>query len=48
MSLMEKIKCMFDLENFQAEKELNIVLAVFGIFLLVQAIVPYFQYGIIG
>lgn len=48
MSLMEKIKCMFDLENFQAEKELNIVLAVFGIFLLIQAIALWFQYGIIG
>ena len=48
MSLMEKIRHLFDQENFEAEKELNIVLAVFGIFLLIQAIAPWFQYGIIG
>lgn len=42
-----KITHMFDCESENPEKELLIVLAIFGAFMFEQAIVPYFQYGII-
>lgn len=51
MSLIEKITWkithMFDGESENPEKELLIVLAIFGVFMFEQAIVPYFQCGII-
>lgn len=45
--IMRKITRMFDCESENPEKELLIVLAIFGSFMFEQAIVPYFQYGII-
>lgn len=42
-----EITHLFDGESENPEKELLIVLAIFGAFMFEQAIVPYFQYGII-
>jgi hypothetical protein len=50
MSLIEKITWkithMFDCENENPEKELLIVLAIFGAFMIEQAIATWYQYGI--
>ena len=52
MSLIEKITWkitrMFDRESENPEKELLIVLAIFGAFMIEQAIATWYQYGIIG
>ena len=51
MSLIEKITWkithMFGCESENPEKELFIVLAIFGAFMIEQAIATYFQYGVI-
>ena len=46
--IMRKITRMFDCENENPEKELLIVLAIFGAFMIEQAIATWYQYGIIG
>lgn len=52
MPLIEKITWkithMFDCESENPEKELLIVLAIFGTFMIEQAIATWYQYGIIG
>lgn len=43
-----KITHLFDCESENPEKELLIVLAIFGAFMFEQAIATWYQYGIIG
>lgn len=48
MSLMEKLAKLMEPSNADSEKELIVVMIIFGLFLLVQAVVPWFQYRIIS